>query len=705
MSLLEILQLIGYSTAAALPFWMATALWTRRSKLSRLERVLLALALCMSAWHASNLVVTLHATLGLQLDRWLPILQAADTVALVSVTLIYSLLLHVHLHLWAESRARPLKRGERLRVYLAYITTLFFSVAVPPIWRGEYRPMFEKVSFFVLPFTLWACYVLCLVAITDLLIARKAKSQGERRLMLTLAVSFVAIGVLIFAVYALKVGEGTTLDLYLKMLANLSSLLPTALLAYHIYRYRYLELIIKESLIVASFAAVVLVTYLYGVRIVGEWLTARYGLRAGVIESLLILSLALLAPPLRIWLDKRFHRLFENETAFYRDVVAQIWEHGGRYQQLFDLLHFVEERAIARLGLRRLHFVVRDLHSSTSDNDKGANHSPSPLPTMSGFALWHQEILAESRRRGMEIVEGDPLLGEHGYDLAFALCREGREVGLMLVAADQEALTRDARATLELLAGQVAIAIEDCRLVEENVQLERRLAHGERLAALGQMAATVAHEVKNPLSAIKSIAQVMREDRNLSGEYTRDLELIVGETDRLSRSVTQMLNFARRPEPSAEKDQRLEDLVRAVVKLFGAEAKERGIAIEMNFDVAPTELARAPAEAFRDALSNLLLNAIQATPTEGRVKVELRIDNENLVAAVADTGQGIAEELRGRIWEPFFTTRQRGTGLGLAIVRRRIEEVGGAARLVPSRAGEGARFELTLPLKELDAHT
>ena len=95
----------------------------------------------------------------------------------------------------------------------------------------------------------------------------------------------------------------------------------------------------------------------------------------------------------------------------------------------------------------------------------------------------------------------------------------------------------------------------DSRLVEENVRLERRIAQSERLAALGRMAATVAHEVKNPLSAIKSIAQVLREDEYLKREYARDLELIVGETDRLSRSVTQMLSFARSA-PQADEPRR-----------------------------------------------------------------------------------------------------------------------------------------------------
>jgi signal transduction histidine kinase len=699
MSLLEILQLIGYSTAAALPLWMGASLWKRRRALTRLERVLLALALCMGAWHASNLILTLRAMFGLGVNRWAPLLRLTDTVALVSVTLIYSFLLHVHIHLWAESRARSLTRGERLRVYLSYVTTLFFSVAIPPIWRGAYQPMFAKVSFFVLPFALWACYVLCLVAITDFLIARNTTSQGERKLMRTLATSFVAIGLLIFTVYALKLGKSTDLGQYLNLLANLGSLLPTALLAYHIYRYRYLELIIKESLIVATFAVVVLVSYLYGIRTLGEWLTARYGLRAGAVESLLILSLALLASPLRIWLDKRFRQFFESEAALYRDVVAHIGEHGGKYQQLFDLLHFVEARAVARLGLRRLSFVVRDVQEAASDNDSASNGDHASTLTASGFTSWHQAILRDARRGGGEVIEGAPLLREHGYELAFVLSREGREVGLMLVAVDEDALTHDVRGTLEILARQVAIAIEDCRLVEENVQLERRLAHGERLAALGQMAATVAHEVKNPLSAIKSIAQVMREDEKLCGEYTRDLDLIVGETDRLNRSVTQMLNFTRRPDPDSAKNRSLGDLAQSVAKLLSAEAEERRVTIEVNLVNSQLELGGAHAEAFRDALSNLLLNAIQATPVGGRVKVETTSNDDRLMATVSDSGGGVPEELRERIWEPFFTTRQRGTGLGLAIVRRRIEDVGGTVRLAPSRPGEGAHFELNIPLK------
>lgn len=750
MAFLEILQLIGYSTAAALHAWIAASLVRRRRLLAPVERVLLVLAVALGVWHASNLLVALHAMLGLSEARWTVALRLTDTLAVASVTLTYSLLLHVHLHLWADARRRALTWSERARVYLSYAPALFLFYAAPKLWVGAYAPMFSKLSQLLLPFAFWAAYVLCLVAGTDFLIARLSKSQTERRLMRTLAASFLAIAALILAVYAFGLGQGTTTGQYLKTLANLGSLLPTALLAYYIYRYRYLELILKESLILASFASVVLVVYLYGIRNIALWLTARYGLKEGSVESLLILLLVLVAAPLRRWLDKRFRHLFEQEAGLFRDVVARVGKSAGRYGQLPEFLRFVEERAAESLGLRR----VRLLAASDNEGEPGVSFSTNggkgsegstggaALVTENGarapavnaqvaansstFAHskrvkrvvpvdadasvdttashvgadgWEAGVLELAREAEWEPVEGADVLRERGWALAYPLRREERVVGLMLVDADSDALTFETRALLELLAGQVAIAIEDSRLVEENVRLERRIAQSERLAALGRMAATVAHEVKNPLSAIKSIAQVMREDEYLRREYARDLELIVGETDRLSGSVTQMLSFARTP-PPAGSPLPADGLLQTVAQLSQRDASARGVSVKLDFVAASVELDGARAAALRDAASNLILNALQASRPGGRVRVEARVEGEKLLVSVADEGPGVPAEQRERVWEPFFTTKQRGTGLGLAIVRKRIEEAGGEARLATQRPGEGARFELTLPLQE-----
>jgi signal transduction histidine kinase len=182
--------------------------------------------------------------------------------------------------------------------------------------------------------------------------------------------------------------------------------------------------------------------------------------------------------------------------------------------------------------------------------------------------------------------------------------------------------------------------------------------------------------------------------------------LIVGETDRLSRSVTQMLSFARGA-PQTEDTHRAAELLGNVVRLFRAEAQARNVELEHTMAderLEHVELDGARAAAVRDAVSNLLHNALHATPDGGRITVTSRRAGATLVLEVSDSGPGVAPEQREKIWEPFYTTKQRGTGLGLAIVRKRIEEVGGTARLVAAGNGAGARFELVVPLREERTH-
>lgn len=699
MSPLEVIQLVGYATGAILTFWMSALLRRWRRGLGGLERVLFALGMGIGLWHTSNFALTVLGLFQAAPERWPWLLRISDTVAVISIVFSYSFLLHIHLHLWANAKGRGLTRIEKLRVWASYFPVLFLSVSIPHLWTGKYAHMLVKLAEVRLPFPhvnyvhafmLWAIYVLCLIAVTELFIARIVPNQTQRRIMRLLAASFLVIAVLIWINNMLGVGQNTAAGRYLITFSNLGSLLPTALLAYSIYRHRYLELAIRESLVVATFAAMILVVYLFGIRTIGEWFSVRYGLRSGVVESLMILALALLATPLRRWLEKKYFGLFQREATLYREVVQSISSNTGAYQRLPELLHFVEERIVQGLGLRRVKILTDgELPIANSNGVPGKPAGNEALLT---------EVLGLARAIDWQPIEGAAVLRQQKFDLAYALRRDERSIGAMLIDAPGEALTPEVRAVLEVLAGQVAIAIEDCRLVEENLNLERRVAQGERLAALGQMAATVAHEVKNPLSAIKSIAQVMHEDVNLRAEYGRDLTLIVGETDRLSRSVTQMLNFARHsPQSVAASSTPVDELMHSVVDLFRAEAADRELTLEYISD-AECNLDSAQSSGLRDAASNLILNAMQASPPGGRITLATEIEGRDLRLTIADEGSGISPEVQAHIWEPFYTTKQRGTGLGLAIVRKRIEEVGGTARLLSSEPGAGSVFCLSLPL-------
>jgi two-component system sensor histidine kinase HydH len=280
----------------------------------------------------------------------------------------------------------------------------------------------------------------------------------------------------------------------------------------------------------------------------------------------------------------------------------------------------------------------------------------------------------------------------------------------MLIEAEPQALTSEKRAILDVLASQVAVEVESCRLIEEKIRLERELANHEHLAALGQMAAQVAHEVKNPLSSIKSIAQVMREETALSG-YDQDLSLIVSEIDRLNRTVSQLLAFSR-PSHADGQPVKLSELLDATVTIASSEAKERGVDLNIESD-GEVALSGEQAGALREALSNLVLNAVQATEAGGKVVIEasvqrvvadpdVRTDDRaktTLILTVTDTGPGIPRDAQQRVFEPFYSTKSRGTGLGLAIVQRRVAELGGSIELFsPVAEGIGTTFRVAVTI-------
>jgi signal transduction histidine kinase len=139
-------------------------------------------------------------------------------------------------------------------------------------------------------------------------------------------------------------------------------------------------------------------------------------------------------------------------------------------------------------------------------------------------------------------------------------------------------------------------------------------------------------------------------------------------------------------------------LIQSVVRLFQVSAEKEGIRLSAKIE-KDEELDGAAVSAVRVALSNLLLNALQATPAGGEVTITQQVANGDLLIVVEDSGPGVSDDLRRRVWEPFFTTKQRGTGIGLAIVRKRMQEAGGTARLVSRVNGAGARFELRVPLR------
>jgi signal transduction histidine kinase len=291
---------------------------------------------------------------------------------------------------------------------------------------------------------------------------------------------------------------------------------------------------------------------------------------------------------------------------------------------------------------------------------------------------------------GIETAALVPLVVKHRVLGLFALGRRRpvpfREVELQLLSA---------------VASQIGVAVENSRLFEDLTQsyadlgrAQQQLVHRERLVALGELSAVVAHEVRNPLAAIfnslGSLQRILRPD----GDAKMLLGVIQEEADRLNRIVGNLLDFARPPEP-AMRTERLERVLEEAVgaALAGGPA---GVEVRREYDPDLPEVRMDPHQ-IRQALLNLASNAVQSMPRGGVLTVRTRSEDHLAVVEVSDSGPGVPAELRPRIFEPFFTTKATGTGLGLAVVRRIVEGHGGSVALAPPGAG-GATFVLQLPL-------
>ncbi|MCX7003251.1 MAG: ATP-binding protein [bacterium] len=241
-----------------------------------------------------------------------------------------------------------------------------------------------------------------------------------------------------------------------------------------------------------------------------------------------------------------------------------------------------------------------------------------------------------------------------------------------------------------------ALALAQARA--DNQRLLQGLRRSDRLAALGRMAATMAHELRNPLSSIRGFTQLFRKHAALAKDATlcQYADLVISEVDRLNSVITSMLEFSRPVEAHTQASD-IRPVIENACRLVRADATHRNIALVTHI---PPDVPRIPLDRnlMTQALLNLLINAIDAMPNGGSMYVDVLVASpDTLRLTVRDTGKGIPKELLAQIFEPFFTTKPKGTGLGLATVDNIIAEHNATIH-VESELHKGTAFHIELPL-------
>jgi PAS domain S-box-containing protein len=299
----------------------------------------------------------------------------------------------------------------------------------------------------------------------------------------------------------------------------------------------------------------------------------------------------------------------------------------------------------------------------------------------------HVEMLLPSGRDAAEVFEREMDRLRHGEVL--------RDCETVRIRKDGAPITvRITRSPVYDASGRYIGSAALIRDVTALKEMEARLLEQQTLAAVGEMSAQVAHEVKNPLMGIRGACEIMSEGYGQDHPHNELASEVLRQLDRLNATVEELLAFAR-PKPMIPVSTDLNEMLQAVLGVVVEDPRSRSIEVVRDLD---TELStvEADAEQMQQVLFNIVLNAMQAMGSRGTLTVRTREDEDHVYLDVHDTGPGIKPDLSERIFKPFFTTRSKGTGLGLAIVKTIIEAHGG--KVIAANAPEGgALFSISLP--------
>ena len=657
MPALFYLRLIVF-TAGALLYLFLLALIVGHRRPRRFERVLFFLILALFFFYSGALLAA-NAVIHYASP---PVSTAMFAMGLVLCGLGFlpGLLVHAEVEYEGMAGAVRIGTGRRILVAAFYLPVVFFLARIVPqtlarpsldvLWSGGFAAAFYGI---------WLSGALMVSAWFEARASRESDDSSSRRLHILLGGVFGILAVLVFYAYGLSVLHGPDTLERLGAAVIVVGLVPGAVLGYFALRSNFLQIGMQRNLVYAVSAAFLAMLYLALVRRVSGWLEPVVPPEATA--AVLLFVLVIFFEPLERVIGRTLYRSFQQRMDRVQRLLVEL-QAEAQNGDVKKLLSAAEGRIREEFSLS----VVR------LELPRGADWTPLRAP------------------------------GGLGHCIALPLKNGREEIGVLEACSTGAVLVGETTVALEFLAEQLPTLINHCRLIGEKLRLERELGERERLALVGQMAASISHNLRNPISSMKTVLQALLEERDLTLRVREDCEIVVREMDRLSSKLTQLLRYARPGIRGNDGSGRIAiaAITEQVVSLLRRDAERRNVRLEFAADDIRSEtIVAGSEEAWTDVISNLVVNAIEAQSGGGKVCVSVMRCGGAMRVEIVDEGPGIPVGVGAKLFQPFFTTKPSGTGLGLAIVARRVAEMGGAISWAsPVSEGRGTRFVITVPV-------
>lgn len=617
----------------------------------------------------------------------------------------------LHLGLIFPEPRRPLKASSR-PLALLYGAALIVGIAQVYLFRRSYAGLLALNNAVYLAIAATGLFALASIALG----AFAARSPlARRRARVVMAGAILAFLIPLLALLAfLLLGRPVSFSL----LTLTGFVFPLAI-GYAVARHDLFEAdrFVKRSLAWAVITAIVSLGYALAV-LAADRLAAGLALAESPLfpVAFALIALAVIVP-LRERVQRGVDRLFYRSKVDYKRTVARVSEQMTAFLDREAIAAYVARTAREVLGIESLSLWERAGDMLVRRQETGGQEALLPLsagdPGVQAFVrravLLSRDEVEESPRLRAERQGLRALFETLHAQLLVPLMRQRRVVGLLAAGpkGSGSPLSSDDLDVLRTLANEAAVALANAEAVEKLRAAERQIVQSERLVAIGELSAAVAHGIRNPLAGMRMAAQLGLEDAPPGHPVREYLEDVLTEVDKLEAQVRGILDFSRPFEPRLEPTD-LRQLLESLIRTLRPKLESRRIAVRLEApeggsvsrftQEAPPKVSADPAHLIQ-AFQALLVNAMEAIGEDGRITLEILEQGASpgrLRVAIEDTGPGIPAAMRERVFQLFMTTKSGGTGLGLAVVRKIIERHGGRISLEDA-AGAGARFVVELP--------
>lgn len=493
----------------------------------------------------------------------------------------------------------------------------------------------------------------------------------------------------------------------------------TLLYGYIRKRVLYTDIIFKKSITFTLVSGVILFLYFAIIVQFGSYIQRLLQVTDFWIMLLFLLLAAFLVDPLKNGVVKLLDKIFFRNQASYREYILETSKQLNYLLDIPTIIDLTLNKICDVAYLSGGYFLLW----SEAENAFACGAARNPetsrcrnvrIPGDWQLVAWLREQQAPIElfaRKNFKVFQSLPaeeveVLERLKVSVAAPLISRGKIQGILLLKAklSGELYSYEDISFLGILCNQAAIALDNAGIRENEKAILQTMFHQKRLAMIGQMSATIAHEIRNPLVAVKGLGQLVEQSFPEGDARAQHMKILNTEVNRLQNVVSELVRFARPTELNKEATD-LNRCIQGALDLYAEEFRKRGIAA--GFDRQPGEvIAHADPEKIKQVIINLIQNSLEALPSGGIIRLGTRLQRtgsfENLYDSRAtitlrDNGPGIPPEIREKIFEPFFSAKKSGTGLGLAIARSIIEEHGGEIAAIDAPEG-GACFEIHLPL-------